>query len=285
MLDSSNTTIPFVDFGGSGPLLHFAGPNAYAPETFRQFIAPFLDHFRVIGVYHRPLWPGTQPEELGADWHIIAADLIRFLEQQQATQVIGMGHSLGGVATAYAAVSRPDLFRTLVLVDPVFLPPQLLQAAAANPQAVPAFLPLVDRTRKRRDRWPNRQAAFDRFRTKSVFASWSDEALWDYVNESLAEDGPTGAVALRWPREWEAQFYATPPQGVWDAVAQLTQPTLALRGAESDTLFPQAWQHWQQLQPHATFVELPDVGHMMMMERPSLVADVILDHLKNGSGK
>ncbi|MCA9923678.1 MAG: alpha/beta hydrolase [Anaerolineales bacterium] len=273
------TTIPFYDFGGSGPLLHFAGPNAYTPETFRQFIEPFLPHYHVVAIYHRPLWPHSSPNELETDWHIIADDLIRFLEQEQMRPAVALGHSLGAVSTTYAAVERPDLFQQLVLVDPVFLPASILQMAAANPEAVRAHMPMVDRALRRKNRWPTRQAAFERFREKRVFARWSDEALWDYVNFSVTENGTTGEVGLRWPREWEAAFYANPPQKVWEAIAQVRQPTLAVRGTESDTLFPEAWTYWQQLQPDATFVELPDVGHMMMMERPLLVADTILNHL------
>ena len=270
--------IPFYDFGGNGPLLHFAAPNAYTPETFRQFIAPFLAHFRVVATYHRPLWPNTAPEELGVDWHIIADDLIRFFEQENIRPEVALGHSLGAVSTTYAAVKRPDLFKTLVLVDPVFLPSPILQMAAANPDMVRQHMPMVDLALRRKNRWPTRQAAFERFRKKRVFSRWSDEVLWDYVNYSLGEDN--GEVVLRWPREWEAAFYANPPQKVWEAIGQVKQPTLAIRGTETDTLFPEAWSYWQELQPDATFVELPDVGHMMMMERPLLVANTVLNYLK-----
>jgi len=271
-------SIPFYDFGGSGPLLHFAGPNAYTPETFRQFIAPFLAHYHVIATYPRPLWPNASSGELETDWHIISDDLIRFFEQEAICPEVAIGHSLGAVSTVYAAVKRPELFQKLALVDPVFLPPQILQIAAANPQMVQQHIPMVDRALRRKNRWTTRQAAFERLREKKVFRRWSDEALWDYVNYSLVEEN--GEMALRWPREWEAAFYANPPQKVWQAIAQVKHPTLAIRGAESDTLFPEAWANWQQLQPHATFVELPDVGHMMMMERPLLVANTILEYLK-----
>jgi len=276
-------TIPYHDFGGNGPLLHFAAPNAYTPDCFHQFIAPFLPHYHIIAMFHRPLWPGTNPEELAGDWHLFAHDLIRFLDQENITNVIGMGHSLGAVATLYAAAERPELFSKLLLVDPVFLPPQILQMAAANPDQIRTYMPLIDKALRRRNRWATRQAAFDRFRGKRVFSRWSDEVIWDYVTYSLAEDEETGEIVLRWPREWEAQIYSIPPQKVWDAISRLTHPTLAIRGTESDTLFPMAWEHWQQLQPDAAFVELPDVGHMMMMERPLLVAETILDYLKGGA--
>lgn len=271
--------IPFIDFGGEGPILHFAHPNAYPPGCFRQFIEPFLPHYRVLAVEHRPLWPGTTPEEMD-DWRLIADDLIRFFEQQALEQVIGMGHSLGAVATIYAAVKRPSLFSRLILIDPVILPPEILDLVAENPEAG-AFHPMVGRALKRRNRWNSRQAAFDRFRRKSVFSRWSDEALWDYVNYATELD-ETGKPRLRFPREWEARFYAAPPQ-VWDDIAQIRQPTLAIRAAESNTLFPEAWQLWQEVQPDAAFIEIPDAGHMLTMERPSFVAQTILNYLQNNT--
>lgn len=269
--------IPFLDFGGAGPTLHFAHANAYPPGCYRQFIAPFLADYHVLGIKHRPLWPDSQPAEL-TSWQVIGDDLSHFLTQQKLHGVVGVGHSLGAVATLYAAVQRPDLFRALALVEPVFLPPSILQMAAANPEAA-AAQPFVQRALHRRHRWRSRQEAFDRFRSKSVFAQWSDESLWDYVNNGTEEDA-SGEVVLSYPREWEGRIYARPPLSVWEQLPQVTQPTLAIRAAQSDTIFPEAWQLWQEVQPEATFVELADVGHMLPMERPLLTAEIILNWLK-----
>jgi pimeloyl-ACP methyl ester carboxylesterase len=273
----NNFTIPFDDFGGDGPLLHFAHPNAYTPATFRQFLQPLTEQYRVTAVHHRPLWPHSDPDEL-TSWDVVADDLIRFFDQQGWQQVIGVGHSLGAVATAYAAVRRPDLFCTLVLIEPVFLPPRWLAEIEANPDKA-GFRSFVKTTRKRRDHWPSRQAAFDHFRPKEALASWPDAALWDYVNGALREvdDG----VVLAFPREWEAKFYSRPPLRVWEVVAQITQPTLAIRTTGSDTLFPDAWALWQEKQPDAHFIEIPDVGHMLTLERPLLTAQIVLDFLKS----
>jgi pimeloyl-ACP methyl ester carboxylesterase len=271
-------SIPFIDFGGNGPVLHFAHPNAYPPAGFEQFLRPLTPTHHVTAIKHRPLWPGSQPKEM-SDWSVIANDLIRFFDQQGWRQVIGVGHSLGAVATLFAAVQRPDLFSQLILIEPVFLPPAILQMAAKNPEAVP-FNPMVAGALKRRNRWDSREAAFVRFRRKTVFARFSDDALWDYVNSATRET-ETGEFELVFPREWEARFYAMPPQGVWEAVAQLSQPTLAIRAEDSDTLWPEAWQLWQEKQPNATFVEVPDCGHMLTLERPSHIAHLIQNHLND----
>jgi pimeloyl-ACP methyl ester carboxylesterase len=188
-----------------------------------------------------------------------------------------MGHSLGAVATMYAAMQRPERFRAIVLIEPVFLPPQILQMAAAFPDKA-AEQPFVLRALNRRNRWDSRQAAFDRFREKAIFARWSDEALWDYVNNGIHEEN--GDFVLTYPREWESRVYARPPLAVWDRIPQITVPTLAIRATETDTLFPDPWQLWQELQPAATFIEMEDVGHMLPMERPLRVAETIQHWLK-----
>lgn len=267
--------IPFIDFGGAGPVLHFAHANAYPPGCYRQFIEALTPHYRVLAIEQRPLWPHSRPEELDS-WELVADDLIRFFEQEGLENVIGVGHSLGGVATMYAAVKRPSLFRQLVLIEPVFLPPDVLKKAA-DPDALKQ-IPTVQGALRRRNRWESRQQAFDRFRAKPVFRRFSDAALWDYVNHAIHEDG-SGEFVLTYPREWEARIYSRVPLHVWEHLPRVTHPTLAIRAAESDTVWPAAWQLWQELQPAATFVEIPDTGHMLTMERPSHVAQTILNHL------
>jgi pimeloyl-ACP methyl ester carboxylesterase len=37
---------------------------------------------------------------------------------------------------------------------------------------------------------------------------------------------------------------------------------------------------WQELQPDATFLEIPEAGHMLPLERPQMLAEAILDFLR-----
>lgn len=277
------TMIPYDDFGGNGPTLHFSHPNAYPPGCFRRFLAALAKQYHVVAARHRPLWylspgaPAVPGPETFSDWSVISGDLLAFLEQERLEGIIGVGHSLGAVATMQAALRQPSRFCALALIEPVFLPPAFLEAARADPAAM-AGRDLVVDTLRRRNRWEDRRAAFHRFREKRVFARFTDDALWDYVNAGLHEDAATGEIILSFPREWEAAFYAYPPLDVWAELAELAAlgiPTLAVRGALSDTLFPEAWARWQAIQPAATFVELPGVGHMLTMEAGEDVAGVV----------
>ena len=261
--------IPFVDFGGNGPLLHFAHANGYPPRCFRRFLQPFTERYHVLAVEHRPLWSDDEPQRLET-WHEIAADLIHFFEQEGLRDVVGVGHSLGAAVTMIAAVERPALFSKLVLIEPIFLPPDVLQTLAAEPEAMSSY-PLVQTTRNRRNRWPDRETAFEHFRAKSVFSRCADDVLWDYVQHALVEM-EDGRVGLRYRREWEARIYSRPPLHVWELLPLVEQPTLGIRGAESDALWQPAWEQWQTVQPDATFVEFEDAGHLVLLERPERVA-------------
>lgn len=268
--------IPFHDFGGDGPLVHFAHANGFLPACFRQMIQPLLTHYRVIGVCHRPLWPDSKLEDLKS-WRTVADDMIRFLDQERVQDVVGIGHSLGAVATMYAALKRPELFRRLVLIEPIFLPPVVLRMVAKDP-GILKEIPVIRNTARRRTHWPSREDAFDHFRQKKVFQNWPDSTLRDYVDHAIHRNA-AGEFTLTYSREWESHIYSLPPMDVWQEIPTIPHSTLAIRGAESDSLFPEAWQMWQELQPQATFVEMEATGHMLLMERPRLVAETILDFL------
>lgn len=269
-------SIPFIDFGGEGRVLHFAHANAFPPGCYRPFLSHLTPEFHVLGLKQRPLWPVQPPEQLER-WDLFADDLIAFFDEHNLQRVVGVGHSLGAVATMMAAVRRPELFRALVLVEPVFLEPAVLEIVRQHPEQ--AFgIPLVEIAQKRRNRWLTRADAFARFRKKPVFSRLSDEALWNYVNNALCE-GEDGHLTLCFPRAWEAQIYSTPPTDVWQLLPQLSQPTLAIRGTETNTLLPPAWRLWQEVQPAAAFVELENAGHLLPLEYPKRTATEVLSFL------
>jgi pimeloyl-ACP methyl ester carboxylesterase len=111
-----------LDLGGTGPIVHLAHANGFPPGTYRP-LAEILTgqpvdgsgrSYHVIALPSRPLWPGSLPDS-APSWHPLADDLIRGLDDLGLSGIVGVGHSLGGVLTLWAAVRRPDLFRAVVL--------------------------------------------------------------------------------------------------------------------------------------------------------------------------
>ena len=72
--------LPGLDLGGSGAHLHFAHANGYPPGAYRVLLEQLARDYHVVAMYQRPLWTGSQPEEL-TDWRLLAQDLDQFLEQ------------------------------------------------------------------------------------------------------------------------------------------------------------------------------------------------------------
>jgi pimeloyl-ACP methyl ester carboxylesterase len=186
---------------------------------------------------------------------------------------------MGGVYTMWAALRRPDLFRALVLIDPVILPPSVLRKLRLmRLLGLRNRLPLVRGALRRRRTWPSLQACFDRYRGKALFAAWPDASLWAYV-ESGTRPRSDGQVELLYPPEWEAHIFATPPADVWRHVPKLrtttAPPTLVIRGERSHTFRLESQNRMQRLLPQTRFHVIPDAGHLVPMERPAETGEII----------
>jgi pimeloyl-ACP methyl ester carboxylesterase len=271
--------IPFCDFGGDGPVLHFAHANGYPPGVYRRFIEPFLSEFRVLAAKHRPLWTEMPPPGEVKSWHVIAEDLIHFLDQQDVSDVIGVGHSLGANATILAALRRSDLFRVLVLIEPILLPFIFGFFLRIAPRPLAMKVPLMRKTLNRTDTWATPQVAFDYVRSRQIFDSVSDEVLWDYVSHGMRVN-QEGSTSLVYPKEWEAYIYSRAPLA-WRELEQLSKPTLGVRGVDSIYLTQGVWQRWRQTQPEATFTEVANSGHLVPLESPAELARSVLHYLQS----
>lgn len=297
--------LPDLSLGGRGEPIALLHANGFPPGAYGALGRALAPWGELRGLRQRPLWPG-EPSDGFVDWWPLAADALAWLDQiSPAKPVRAIGHSLGAVAFFYAALTAPERFRSLVLIEPVFLPPTLLARLAAAGSAAAAHLPLVQGALQRRDHWPDRAAAFAHLRPKPVFGRFGDAALWDYVaSGTVPVDsgtvgsgtvGPGGAAAvgsgvggaaagvtLACPRHWEARIYACPPLDVWDLLGGLTVPTLGLRGADTDTLMPEAWALWRRLQPRASYRELVGLGHLLPLEDGAAVGAAIGDWWQAG---
>jgi pimeloyl-ACP methyl ester carboxylesterase len=194
--------------------------------------------------------------------------------------IVGVGHSLGGVLTLWAAIRRPELFRAVVLIDPVVFPPTWLWGPRVlRWLRLERHQPLVQGALRRRRSWPSRRACYDHLRGKPLFARWSDAALLAYV-ESGTRGRADGQVELIYPPEWEAHIFATTPTDIWHDVPQLRTPALVIRGQDSFVFQTASQARMARLLPQARFVTIPDAGHLVPMERPIETGTVIADFLE-----
>jgi pimeloyl-ACP methyl ester carboxylesterase len=186
---------------------------------------------------------------------------------------------MGGAYTLLAAVQRPDLFRALVLIDPVIMPPRILAVLwLMRRLGLSRRQSLVQGALRRRRTWPDRQACYNHYRSKRLFADWPETSLRAYVEAGMRLD-QDGQVTLVYPPEWEAHIFATAPTDIWRYVPKLAIPLLVIRGERSDTFRLRAQRRMARLLPGARFVQIPGAGHLVPMERPAVTAAAVLDFL------
>jgi pimeloyl-ACP methyl ester carboxylesterase len=269
----------FHRFGGTGPVVHIAHANGFPPGTYRRLAETLTSRHQVLAMPARPLWPGSRPES-APTWHPLANDLIHGLDGLGATNVVGIGHSLGGVLTLWAASQRPDLFAAAILIEPVILPPlrlwflRLLRALGLEKR-----LPMVQRAKRRRRTWPSRQVCYEHYRRKPFFAHWPDQALHDYVTSGTRRSDK-GTVELVYPPAWEAHIFASTPTDIWRDVPLLRVPTLVIRGESSEVFQPQVMARMKRTLPQAQFITVGGAGHLLPMEMAAETGAVIKRYLE-----
>lgn len=261
------------DFGGHGSAVHFAHANSYPPGSYRRMFMPIQATHQVKAIRFRQLWQplGEHPKMGG--WEVLANDVIELIESELEPPVHAFGHSMGATATLFAAARRPGLFKSLALIDPVFLPAKYVLPVRLTPRRWKDRLGMIRKALSRPHRWANRQAAFDFHRKARAFAGISDEVMWDYINAGTVET-PDGGVTLTCPGAWEAEIYGSVPY-VWFELGKCEVPALGVRGENSTTIGPDGWARWQRIHPDHEFLEVPDAGHMVPLQKPEIVGQAI----------
>ena len=270
------------EFGGNGLLLHFLHANGYPPECYKPLLELFKTEYRVFGMYLRPLWDDANPEDID-DWHPLSDDLLRFLSDREPGPIIGVGHSIGAVVTLRAALRDPGKFRALVLIDPVlFVPSFMVSWHIFRILGLgERFHPLIIGAKKRRSTFDNLETLFLGYRSRSIFRYMSDENLKIYI-EGITKPKADDGYELVYPPEWEAQVYRT---GMHDFdilrnLPRLEVPTLIIRGTETDTFMENIARLVKRKQPKVRMEALERSTHILPLERPREVFNIMQSFLK-----
>lgn len=273
--------IPHFDLGGNGEPLHFLHANGYPPECYTPLLEHLKPTYRLFGMKLRPLWDGANKDDL-PDWYPYSDDLLRFLSDFGSGPVIGVGHSIGGIVTLRAAMSEPKKFRALVLLDPVFFVPPVLTGwnVVRKIGLGEKVHPLIPATKRRRRNFKDLETVFRSYRTKPVFRYMSDESLKIYI-EGITKPKADGEYELVYTPEWETHIYLTGLQDhdLWRGLSRFKVPTLIIRGAETDTFLPSAEKLVKKKNPKIQIHTLEKATHILPLEYPKEVAEIIKNFL------
>ncbi|HEV8612738.1 MAG TPA: alpha/beta hydrolase [Gemmatimonadales bacterium] len=273
---------PLIELGGQGPPIVVLPANGFPPDTYRPAVEPLLEDYRVVCLPPRALWEdaGAPPAEPGS-WTSLAEDLLEGMRRHRLTPAIAIGHSFGAVAALLAAVREPARFRALALLDPTILPPAVLaELAEQRERGETKARALVQGALTRRDRFNSTEEAVSYWRTRRLFADWSDAMLRRYATAML-RPAPEGGFGLSWPRDWEAHYYESIYTETWQELSRLDRrlPLLAVRGEHSDTFLPDAAARFAERVPWVEQRVVAGRGHLFPHSAPEETSRILVEWL------
>ena len=272
-------TLPDGDVGflrragadGAGTVLftHANGLNAGAylpmldvfagPETV---IAPDL---RGHGTTTLP----AEPEAL-TRWDLYADDLVRIVRALAPAGPLTLaGHSMGAVSSLLAAARGLEAVR-VVMIEPVILPRAVRVLARSPLQPATRRRGIAGRAARRRDGWPDAEAARAQYEGKGFFVGWDEVALTGYLARGLRE-AEGGGVRLACAPAWEAASFAAQGHRFWHPLAAVAArvPVHVLAARGRSTVPP---ADAQRLVRAGALTAGMEGTHMLPTERPAHVA-------------
>jgi pimeloyl-ACP methyl ester carboxylesterase len=247
------------DGTGGPPVLCVHGLTRNARD-FDQVIATLKPHRRVIAVDVAGRGDsGWLDDKSQYTYPVYVQQLLALLDHLKIDQVDWIGTSMGGMIGMFAAATAPPRIRRLVLND---IGPFIPRAAIAR---IAAYM-TVDHT------WPTVEAAEAHFRLHCAPFGPLTDAQWRHLTETSVRRQNGGYVRAYDPAMAEAFKRVEPADVVlWPIWAEIRQPILLLRGAESDLLLkPTALG--MVARGDVTLVEFAGIGHA-----PALLAPDQLD--------
>ena len=221
---------------------------------------------------------GLQPRSpRGYSLAAYAEDLHQLLEHLGLSEVWLVGHSLGGSIALWGAAQMSDRVKGVICVNAgggIYLKEQFEQFRAAGRQIV-----------RLRPKWLKHLPLVDLLFTRAgavqpLARSWARQRLVDFVTAH-----PEAALGALLESTTEPEVHRLP-----QIVAQLEQPTYFITGDRDPIMEPQYVRHLASF--HYLFgdggenvVEIPNCGHLSMLEHPDIVATTIQTIVTNARAR
>ncbi len=193
-----------------------------------------------------------------------AQDLVVLLQKLSITSVWLIGHSLGGTIALRAAWEMPDIVKGVICINAgggIYLKEAFEQFRASGQR----FLQI-------RPKWLSQMPLVDLLFARNSVARpleryWARQRVIDFV---MAD--PEAALGTMLDSTTEEEVNRLP-----QLVSQLKQPIYFLAGSQDKVMEPKYVRHLASFHPLFQYcgdnvIEIPDCGHLAMLEQPNAVS-------------
>ncbi len=261
--------IEYLTYGQSGPHVVMLHATGSIPWLWQPVAVRLSERFRVVApaMYnHRQ----TDPEKGGLGWLDLARDLKKLTETLGLGKSLFVGHSMGAavIMLAHTVLGMP--VEKMVLIEPVFFPEAFYTFEMKLQQN-----PMAARAIKRRNHWPDRATVREDFLSKPFFQNWDEEVLSLYVTHGTTPDKGSGFRLACSPQQEAALFMGGNQHDPWPELPKVACPSMVVEGQVSDHRHIIDLQKVTNLIPQARYREVAGAGHLVPMEKPLEVMQLI----------
>lgn len=269
-------TASALQLSDKGAPLHFYHANGFGAQAYVPFLEKLAPNYSVSALNMRALWPSKPEIDHKIGWQQYAYDLIHWLETTQSEPIIGVGHSMGAIATAIAANLRPDLFRALVLIEPTSTTFSVGVLLRSVPYGMRKHLgPLKTATRSQTE-WRDVGEMLADLRSSAAYKRFDDNALRCLIDATTIPN--EAGITLAYSPLWENHNYFTAGHNLPE-LARLSVPSHIIATKPSFFVSPAVLTKLRARRPDIGFSQFVENGHLMPLEAPKDAADAVLSAL------
>jgi 3-oxoadipate enol-lactonase len=255
MIRANGTALYYEDTGGPGAPIVFSHGLLWNTTLFAPQIAALKSRYRCIAYDHRG--QGRSADDVGRtiDMKTVTDDAAALIEALGLGSVHFCGLSMGGIVAMRLAISRPDLVRSLVLLDTTADPePQKLKYRMLN---------LIVRY--------------------FGFAAVVKAVMPALYGKSTLQDPARAEEVLEWrqqlaanrPSIWRAAAGVFERKSIYEELNNISVPTLVAVGEEDVGTPPAMAARIAGAIAGAKLMVIPGAGHGSTVEQPAVVTAAI----------
>ena len=117
VIEQGGCSLAYVDEGNGAPPVLFLHGHAGSIVEWDTTVSALSDRFRCVAIDLPGHGKSCLPPEPNARLDFLVGAVIGLLDALSMGPVVAVGHSMGGRVAAHVALKRPDLVRSLVMVN------------------------------------------------------------------------------------------------------------------------------------------------------------------------
>lgn len=249
------------DTGGNGPAVVFSHGLLWSARLFHHQVKALSGRYRCIAYDHRGQGRSDVPKTRAIDIETVYEDALALIERLRIQPCHFVGLSMGGFVGMRIAARRPELLRSLTLLE--------TSADPEPPENIPRYRLLT---------------AASRVIGLSVVTAPVMKIMF---GKTFLTDPARAAEREEWRAElkknqrtiYRAVNGVIERKPILDELGDIRCPTLIMVGDEDVATKPAKAERIHQAIPGSRLLRIPNAGHSSTVEQPELVNRALLEFL------